>query len=125
MKDNRRRGAVVLIQSGDAEIAGAIARGIMAARGTLAEPPTAEQVEIVEAEIDRQHIQASLLRVAVGNTRTAEDYRHMLTKARGDYATRRRQITPARRLGGAILKAWALLCYGVALAYHSQERVLR
>lgn len=61
-----------------------------------------EQIEVVEAEIDRQHIQRSLVRVAVGNTRTAEDYRLLAAKARGDYGYTR----PRGRLYGAV---WGLI----------------
>lgn len=43
------------------------------------------EVEVVQAEIDRQHIQRSLLRIAVNNTKTPEDYEMLTIKARGDH----------------------------------------
>ena len=45
----------------------------------------ANAVEIVEAEIDRQHIQRSLLRVAVNNTKSTDDYNCLITKARYEH----------------------------------------
>lgn len=135
-----RRGTVILIQSGDPEISGAIAGGMMAGRGTvgtssvsafgaatfpnggrLLEP---EVIEVVEAEIDRQEINLHLLRVSVGNNKTAEDYADLVTKARGDYARYSRPAGPVRRLGRRLLAIYGLLCYGVARAYRSQERLL-
>ncbi len=96
---------VVLKLYGDRRIAGAIADG-------MAKALPREHVEIVEAEIDRQHIMRALVRVAVGNDKTAEDYACMATKAMCDYG-----YTPRHgRLYGAILGAWALLwtvIYGV------------
>ena len=123
-----KRGYVVLIQGGDAEISGAIADGMRRAnegRGTISSvtPPPLEQVEVVEAEIDRQRIQRALLRVAVGNTNTAEDYAAMLTKARGDYAVTRRP-GPLGRLGEQLLKLYALAVLAVSAAYRAQDLVL-
>lgn len=46
-------------------------------------PPDA--VEIVQAEIDRQHIQRSLLRVAVNNTKSTDDYNCLITKAQYEH----------------------------------------
>lgn len=86
---------VVLKLYGNPEIAGAIADG-------MARALPAEQIEVVQAEIDRQHIQRALVRVAVGNTRTAEDYRLLAAKARGDYGYTR----PRGRLYGAV---WGLI----------------
>lgn len=134
-----RRGTVIMLQSGDPEISGAIAGGMMAGRGTgttSSEPPMAahlplkgkalepEVIEVVEAEIDRQEINMHLLRVSVGNHKTAEDYADLVTKARGDYARYSRPAGPVRRLGRRLLAIYGLLCYGVAMAYRSQERVL-
>ena len=144
---NERRGYVVLIRHGDPEISGGIAEGIMRAReqgndGDLIRqrsalppsptgegrgdeaPPPREQVEVVEAEIDRQRIQRALLRVAVGNTNTAEDYANMTTKARGDYGIDARPRGPLRRLGAALLGAYALIVLGIAAAYRAQDIVL-
>lgn len=140
-----RRGAVILI--GDSQIAGAIAEGMLAGRAErrghlirpLAGAPSpqgegfwrggpealpAEQIEVVEAEIDRQRIQMALLRVAVGNHKSAEDYAALVTKARGDYGMTRRPPGTARKVGKKLLGLYGLLCYTVARAYRSQERVL-
>jgi len=83
-----------------------------------------EQVEVVEAEIDRQHIVASLVRVAVGNDKTPEDYSLMVTKVRGDCARYSRAPGPVRRALRRVLGWYGLLCWAVAGAYHSQERLL-
>ena len=114
-----RRGAVIMIRRGDPEISGAIAEGMLAARQL-----PREQVEIVEAEIDRQHIVASLVRVAVGNDRTPEDYSLMVTKVRGDCARYTRAPGPVGRALRRLLGWYGLLCWAVAGAYHSQERLL-
>ena len=114
-----RRGTVVLMQSGDREITGAIAEGMLAAREL-----TAEQIGVVEAEIDRQHVEASLLRVAVNNFKTPEDYRLMTIKLRGDCARYFRPPGTLRRLGRRILGLYGLLVYALAMAYRSQDRLL-
>lgn len=141
-----KRGTVVLMQRGDPEISGAIAQGMLAARarvtaaaGTSSDPASRatfprgeglglqlprEQMEIVEAEIDRQHIVASLVRVAVGNDRTPEDYSLMVTKVRGDCARYSRAPGPVGRALRWVLGWYGLLCWAVAGAYHSQERLL-
>ena len=141
-----KRGAVILLQRGDPEISGAIAEGMLGARtgvtaaaGTSSDPASRatfprgeglglqlprEQVEVVEAEIDRQHIVASLVRVAVGNDKTPEDYSMMVTKVRGDCARYRRAPGPVGRALRRLLGWYGLLCWAVAGAYHSQERLL-
>ena len=162
-----RRGYVVMIRGGDAEISAGIAEGMMkveagkeddlirqcyalpptpkgegkGTRGTSSDPargratfpnggrlleaapPPLEHVEVVEAEIDRQRIQRALLRVAVGNHNTAEDYRNMMTKARGDYAVTRRP-GPLGRLGEQLLKVYALAVLACNAAYRAQDLVL-
>lgn len=139
-----RRGAVILLQRGDPEISGAIAEGMLAARADTssgaarhlplqekafgealeARQLPREQMEIVEAEIDRQHIVASLVRVAVGNDKTPEDYSLMVTKVRGDCARYRRAPGPVGRALRRLLGWYGLLCWAVAGVYHSQERLL-
>ena len=69
---------VVLKLYGNKEIAGAIADG-------MARALPQEHIEVVQAEIDRQHIQRSLVRVAVNNTKTPADYACMTAKTRWDY----------------------------------------
>ena len=86
--------------------------------------PPLEQVEIVSAEADRRKVVAQLVRVAVGNDKTAEDYRHMVIRARGLYATPRRS-GPLHKVAGALLLAWAMLWDGFRYAYRAQDRVLK
>lgn len=119
-----KRGAVILLQRGDPEISGAIAQGMLAARTETPRQLPREQVEIVEAEMDRQRIVASLVRVAVGNDKTPEDYSLMMTKVRGDCARYRRAPGPVGRALRRLLGWYGLLCWAVAGAYHSQERLL-
>ena len=105
----------------------AVSRALDAPQGEgkgKATPLPGEQVEVVEAEIDRQRIQRALLRVAVGNTNTAEDYANMTTKARGDYGIDARRPGPLRRLGAFLLGAYALIVLGLVAAYRAQDIVL-
>ena len=83
-----------------------------------------EQVETVEAEIDRQRIQRALLRVAVGNHKSNEDYDAMITKARGDYGRAPGREGPMRRVGDALLGLYGLMVYGIARAYRAQDALL-
>ena len=139
----------MLIRRGDPEISGGIAEALLGAtegregdliRQRSALPPspkgegsgepdepkalTGEQVEIVEAEIDRQRIQRALLRVAVGNTNTDEDYRDMMTKARGDYGTDARKAGPLRAIGERLMQVYALMVLALSAAYRAQDAVL-
>ena len=98
---------VVLKLYGDAQISGAIADG-------MARALPKEQIEVVEAEIDRQRIQRSLVRVAANNSKTPEDYACMTAKTRWDYRWIYRKHG---RLYGAILGLWGLLWMVVAEVY--------
>lgn len=140
-----RRGAVILIQRGDPEIAGAIARGLLegkAGRRPLpsfpeqckhfpGNPPspegegycTADRVEIVSAEADHWRTVAKLVRVAIGNTKTTEDYEIMLIRAKGRYGMTHLP-GPVRVVAGKMLLAWALLWQGIRRAYRAQDRLL-
>lgn len=69
-------------------------------------------VKIVQAEIDRQHIQRSLLRIAVGNTKSNSDYDCMTTYAR--YRYRQKEHGP---LYEAVLGMVGLICVIVAEVY--------
>ena len=141
----QRRATVMLIQRGDPQIAGALVDGMIAGRaeavgdslshGCAATAPSGrepfgddalgvESVEIVTVEADDRQRVARLVRIAVGNTRTAEDYRQMIVKARGDYAVHRRH-NPMREAASMLLLAWALLWEGLRRAYRAQDRVLR
>lgn len=96
---------VVIKMYGDEQIAGAIADGMTKALD-------AECIEVVKREIQEQRVQRSLLRVAVNNTKTAQDYACMTAKARGDYEYTRSH----GRMYGAILGLWGLLwvvVYGI------------
>ena len=107
-----KRGYVMVIRGGDEEISAGIAEGIMKAR-EQAEAMSGEQVEVVEAEIDRQRIQRALLRVAVHNTNTAEDYADMMTKARGDYGVEARPMGLFRWIG-IQLRVYAMMVLAAA-----------
>ena len=162
----QKRAAVMLIQRGDPEIAGALMAGVIAgraeaARGTTSSvsaealPPahgsadpislksvhrtdfrafdapegegfgeTVESVEIVTVEQDKWRRVARQVRVAVGNNKTAEDYRLMIVKARCEYAVHRR-TGPAHTAARKLLLAWVMLCQGIRRAYREQDRVLR
>lgn len=127
---SERRGTVMLIQRGDPEITGAIVEGMMAGRSCPIGPSghfptdggeafgegtlTGEQIEVVEAEIDRQKILADLVRVATGNRNTPEDYKIMITKARGDYQRLTRPAGPLRRFARRALGLYGLVVYSVA-----------
>ena len=89
---------VVIKMYGDQQIAGAIADG-------MTQVLDAQSVEIVKREIRDRRIQRSLLRVAVNNTKTAQDYACMAAKAQWNYEPTRRH----GRLYGAILGLWGLL----------------
>lgn len=82
-----------------------------------------ESVEIVTVETDKWRRVARQVRIAVGNDKTAEDYRLMIIKARGDYAVHRR-TGPAHAVARKVLLAWVMLCQGIRRAYRAQEKVL-
>lgn len=138
----QRRGYVMLIRRGDPEITAAGLRGLLeGAMGPHPSAPTAlppsptgegfgepvqhrEQVEIVTAEADQWKTVAKLVKVAVGNTKTPEDYEIMLIKAKADHSTAP-AAGPMHVVGGKLLLAWAMLCQGIRNAYRAQDRVLK
>ena len=77
-------------------------------------------VEIVEAEIDRQHIQRSLVRVAVGNTKSNSDYDCMTTYARYKYRQKEHGW-----LHDTVLGIVGLICVIVAEAYDYLSEINR
>lgn len=89
-----------------------------------AEVHPAESLEIYTVEQDKWRRVARQVHVAIGNTKTPEDYRHMIVKARGDYAVHTRQ-GPMHTVAGKLLLAWALIWQGIWRAYDAQDRVLR
>ena len=111
-----KRGTVVLIQSGDPEISGAIARGVLAGRqgkkDGILEP---DQIGVVQAEIDRQRI-AEELRETMGNGKTPEDYGVMVTRVRGLYGRYTRPRGPVGRALGLLLGVYGLIVYAVSAA---------
>lgn len=141
-----KRATVMLIQRGDPEIGGALMAGVLegraaAAAKTSSDPASGatfpkgegfwkadaqpvESLEIYTVEQDKWRRVARQVRVAVGNTRTAEDYRHLIVKARGDYAVHTRP-GPLHTFAGKLLLAWALIWQGIWRAYDAQEKVLR
>lgn len=148
MSENRRA-MVTIIQQGDPEIAGALVAGVMAGRGEAARrgatssgtagavPPSpkgegfweadgqpAESVEIVTVTADKWKRVARQVRVAVGNDKTAEDYRLMIVRARSEYAVHR-HTGPAYTVARKLLLAWVMLCQAMRRAYRAQERVLK
>ena len=64
---------------------------------------TPDAIKIVEAEIDRQHI-AHMMRVDLGNDKTANDYYCMSTKAKYKY-----DVRTHGRVYNAILVTWAVI----------------
>ena len=140
-----RRAMVAIIQQGDPEIAGALMDGMIAGKakavgdslshGCAATAPSGrepfgddaqdvESVEIVTVEADKWRRVARQVRVAVGNDKTAEDYRLMIVKARCEYAVHR-HTGPAHTVARKLLLAWVMLCQGIRRAYRMQDRVLR
>lgn len=124
---NERRATVVLLQRGDPQIAGAIADGMLAARAAGNELPEehAGALEIVSGEMDpeRRRVLTHLVRVAVGNTLTPEDYARMTRSARRKYGAGK-PPGALRRLGRQLSALYALLVYGLIWAYRQQDRVL-
>lgn len=119
-----KRGVVMLLQAGDTEITGAIAEGILAARSARAEALTPEQIGTVEAEIDRQEIERALLRVAVGNSKTAEDYAMMRFEADVEYGESLIEPGWWNRIADKALGIYGLFVCAVAGAFRAQDRVL-
>ena len=106
--------ALVIKSYGDPQIAGAIVDGVVK---TLPKG----QMQIVKAEIDRQRIVRKLVRVAVGNTKTDEDYACMTVKAMGNYG----YIPAHGRLYGAVMGAWGLLWTVVHECYNYLSEINR
>ena len=129
-----RRATVMVIQSGDREIAGAALRGILAGKGNRVQGTGNRKalqevskpggtVEIMAVQVDYRKI-AQRLKVAIGNDRTPEDYRDLIIKARGDYAPRRLP-GPLRTVSAKLLLAWVMFCQGIRRAYRAQDRLLK
>ena len=119
-----KRGAVLLIQSGDPEISGAIAEGILEARreataaagtssgpaGHLPQRGRQEGTGEGMTEAQRREL-ARLVKVAIGNTKTPEDYLILCMAAEQEYCMPRR--SELGRAAERLLTAWAMICYRV------------
>lgn len=105
----------------------AVSRAFAVPRGEgfwAADTHPAESLEIYTVEQDKWRRVARQVRIAVGNTKTPEDYCQLIVKARGDYAIHTRS-GPLHTVAGKLLLAWALLWQGIWRAYDAQEKVLR
>jgi hypothetical protein len=69
---------------------------------------TEVQRQMVMAEIDRQHI-ARLLKVAIGNTNTPDDYAAMITRERYRMQAYEDDEGMLCKLGDILLVTWACL----------------
>ena len=98
----------MLLQGGDPEISGALAAGIMAARGNdLSRPCGAPSPEGEGKGTNWQEV-ARLVKVAVGNTKTAEDYMILIMAARQEYSPPRQ--SECTRLRDRLLALYAVAC---------------
>ena len=73
---------------------------------------TYEQMQMVAAEIDRQHI-ARNLKIAIGNTNTPDDYAAMITRERYAMQVYEDDGGIVHRIGTMVLVVWA--CVWLAL----------
>lgn len=121
-----KRGAVLLIQAGDPEISGAIAEGMLAGRreATTAARTSSgpaghlpQRGRLLEAEEAREV--ARLVKVAIGNTKTPEDYLILCMAAEQEYRTPRR--SELSRAAERLLTAWAMMCYRVREYFRWEE----
>jgi hypothetical protein len=67
---------------------------------------TDEQMQMVKAEIDRQHI-ARNLKIAIGNTNTPDDYAAMITRERYRMQVYEDNGGILCKLGDILLVTWA------------------
>jgi len=119
----RRYGYAIRV-GGDPEISGALAAGIRAGTdGAQALAIGAGALEAVRAEIDRQAIEAwmreqdilreltpALVRAAVGDERTAADYRRLMAAANGAYGGMAEPLPAAL---GWLLAGYGLICWAI------------
>lgn len=70
-------------------------------------------MRVVEAEIDRQRIVRSLVRVAVGNDTTPDEYRAMMTRERYRMQEYEREPGVLGKVCGAVLVGWAMIWLGL------------
>ena len=98
-----KRYGYAIRSGGDPEISGALAEGID--RGT--------RLAII------QRSDEAVRRVAM-RRHTPEEWAAMTAQARYDYG----QDQPAPRWARCLLAGYALICYGLSLLHHQQDRIL-
>ena len=131
--------AIVIVKAGDPALADAMERGILAARAQahadlasaaagrskLPQSPAATAPSGRELFGEgKRPVNRSLLRVAVGNHKTAEDYANMRFEAELEYGESVYELSPARKLARKALGLYGLLVVGLSAAYRAQDRVL-
>lgn len=70
-------------------------------------------MRVVEAEIDRQRIVRSLVRVAVGNDTTPDEYRALMTRERYRMQEYEREAGVVRKVLDVMLVGWAMVWLGL------------
>ena len=105
-----KRGYVVMIQGGDPEISGAIAEGIKAGMGAELIRP-GERGRLLEIRKDDWDELAKLVKVAIGNTKTCEDYAILRAAAEQEY--RMPQLSQLRRVRERLLAIYALAWFNI------------
>ena len=93
-------------------------------RDSVPEAQPVDTLDVYTVQEDKWRRVARQVHVAIGNTKTPEDYCQLIVKARGDYAIHTRS-GPLHTVAGKLLLAWALLWQGIWRAYDAQEKVLR
>lgn len=103
-----RRGYAILIQGGDPEISDALADGMLAARGNDLSSPSGANCHEEAGRTTNWAEVARLVKVAVGNTKTAEDYMILRMAAEQEYRTPRRRALYKER--ERLLAVYAMIC---------------
>lgn len=112
-----RYGYVIRI-GGDPEIAGALKSGMERGTGTAAAGTSSATAGAPSPE--GKALGSDAVRRVAMMQHTPEEWAAMTTKARYDYG----QTRPAPRWVQRLLVVWAMLCYGIAMAYRAQSKVL-
>jgi hypothetical protein len=122
------------VAAGEAEVDRATRTSSVSAEGAATFPigegfwkgdgKNADSLEVYSVQEDKWRRVARQVHVAIGNTKTPEDYCQLIVKARGDYAIHTRS-GPLHAFAGKLLLAWALIWQGIWGAYDAQDRVLR
>lgn len=109
----------VIKMGGDPEISGAIAEGMLAGRAAQRRPYGESGAGMTATQ--RREI-AKLVKVAIGNTKSTEDYMILCVAAEQEYRMPRR--TELHRAAELLLVGWTMMCYGIARAFRAQDKVL-